>query len=172
LHLPAVFFQFLQQFQLRFSPLEVMFGKMDFVIRIAVEVIGEETYRLHVSEQAGAERQVFYFDGQEEIAGCFEVSAGVNGENPYRMPRYLKNGNIDMTCLLEDFQSFWRENSEIWIERYEYKEAAPHLILQAFLQRVVNGGGTIARRPEVKWDDKIYIKTETGDGKIITVAGC
>jgi hypothetical protein len=28
------------------------------------------------------------------------------------------------------------------------------------------------RRPEVKWDDKIYIKTETGDGKIITVAGC
>ncbi|MDR0844706.1 MAG: ATP-binding protein, partial [Tannerella sp.] len=26
-----------------------------------------------------------------------------------------------------------------------YKEAAPHLILQAFLQRVVNGGGQIIR---------------------------
>jgi Holliday junction resolvase len=61
------------------------------------------------------------------------------------MPRYLKNGRIDITMLLQDFQSFWRENSEIWIERYEYKEAAPHLNLQAFLQREVNGGGRIIR---------------------------
>jgi hypothetical protein len=64
---------------------------------------------------------------------------------PYKMPRYLKNGRIDMTMLLQDFQAFWRENSEIWVERYAYKEAAPHLILQAFLQRVVNGGGQIIR---------------------------
>jgi hypothetical protein len=64
---------------------------------------------------------------------------------PYRMPRYLKAGRIDMDFLLRDFQAFWRENSEIWVERYDYKEAAPHLILQAFLQRVVNGGGHITR---------------------------
>ncbi|MDR0844451.1 MAG: ATP-binding protein [Tannerella sp.] len=64
---------------------------------------------------------------------------------PYQMPHYLKNGRIDVTMLLQDFQVFWRENSEIWIERYKYKEAAPHLILQAFLQRVVNGGGRIIR---------------------------
>jgi hypothetical protein len=63
----------------------------------------------------------------------------------HQMPYYLKNGRIDMTLLLQEFQSFWRENSEIWIERYQYKEAAPHLILQAFLQRVVNGGGRIIR---------------------------
>ncbi|GHT18244.1 hypothetical protein AGMMS4957_00110 [Bacteroidia bacterium] len=63
----------------------------------------------------------------------------------HRMPRYLKNGRIDMTYLMQDFQSFWRENSEIWIERYQYKEAAPQLIMQAFLQRVVNGGGEIIR---------------------------
>ncbi|MDR1406700.1 MAG: ATP-binding protein, partial [Tannerella sp.] len=31
---------------------------------------------------------------------------------PYRMPRYLRDGVIDVTCLLEDFQTFWRENSE------------------------------------------------------------
>ncbi|GAP72669.1 hypothetical protein SAMD00024442_4_15 [Candidatus Symbiothrix dinenymphae] len=67
------------------------------------------------------------------------------GKDSYQMPRYLKNGHIDMTLLLQDFQVFWRENSEIWIERYQYKEAAPHLILQAFLQRVVNGGGRIIR---------------------------
>lgn len=60
-------------------------------------------------------------------------------------PAYLVNGKLDMRRLLGDFQAFWRENSEIWVERYQYKEAAPHLILQAFLQRVVNGGGQVTR---------------------------
>ncbi|GHV49223.1 hypothetical protein FACS1894181_07590 [Bacteroidia bacterium] len=64
---------------------------------------------------------------------------------PYRMPRYLKDGRIDMTFLLQDFQSFWRENCDIWTKRFDYEEAAPHLVLQAFLQRVVNGGGQIIR---------------------------
>jgi hypothetical protein len=64
---------------------------------------------------------------------------------PYQMPRYLQAGQIDMDYLMRDFQQFWRENSEIWLERYEYKEAAPHLILMAFLQRVINGGGQIIR---------------------------
>ena len=54
-------------------------------------------------------------------------------------------GNIDITGLLKGFQQFWRENSDIWMEKYEYKEAAPHLILQAFLQRIINGGGEILR---------------------------
>jgi hypothetical protein len=54
-------------------------------------------------------------------------------------------GNIDMTGLLKGFQQFWRENSDIWVEKYDYKEAAPHLILQAFLQRIINGGGSILR---------------------------
>ena len=60
------------------------------------------------------------------------------------IPWLLPDG-IDMNGLMEAFQEFWRENSEIWAEKYEYKEAAPHLILQAFLQRVINGGGEIAR---------------------------
>ena len=63
------------------------------------------------------------------------------------IPRYLKNGKIDLDYLLQEFQQFWRENSAIWIERYQYKEAAPHLILQAFLQRVLNGGGELIREP-------------------------
>ena len=50
-----------------------------------------------------------------------------------------------MNLILSDFQSFWRENSQIWIERYDYKEAAPHLMLMAFLQRVINHGGRISR---------------------------
>jgi hypothetical protein len=146
------------------------------------------------------------------------------------IPRYLKDGKIDMNCLMQDFQQFWRENSDIWIERFYYREAAPHLILMAFLQRILNGGGYIIRdmgagtgrtdlcvvygdnkypvelklwrgeksvtkgieqtirymdvfgcnegwlavfdrRPEKGWDEKIYIKKETVDGKTVTVVG-
>ena len=68
----------------------------------------------------------------------------------YSPPRYIKDGKIDMDYLIKDFQNFWRENSEIWIKRYQaelyqYDEAAPHLVLQAFLQRVLNGNGKIHR---------------------------
>jgi hypothetical protein len=58
---------------------------------------------------------------------------------------YLANGKLDMKKLLTDFQQFWRENSEIWVNRYQYREAAPHLVMQAFLQRIVNSGGRISR---------------------------
>jgi AAA+ ATPase superfamily predicted ATPase len=70
-------------------------------------------------------------------------------EYPCQMSRYLKDDRIDMDFLMSDFQQFWRENSEIWEERYEYKEAAPHLVMMAFLQRVVNGGGQITREMAV-----------------------
>jgi hypothetical protein len=65
--------------------------------------------------------------------------------SPYQIPRYLKDGVIDMDYLFKDFQVFWRENAAIWQEKYEYKEAAPHLVLQAFLQRIINGGGQLIR---------------------------
>jgi len=64
---------------------------------------------------------------------------------PAAAPAYLVDGKLDMRRLLGDFQAFWREHSEMWIERFQYKEAAPHLILQAFLQRVINAGGRIHR---------------------------
>jgi hypothetical protein len=67
------------------------------------------------------------------------------GDNPYQLPKYYNNGKIDIDCLLSDFQEFWRENGAIWLDRFDYKEAAPHLILMAFLQRVINGGGDIRR---------------------------
>ena len=63
----------------------------------------------------------------------------------YEMPKYYKNNSVNMNLMLQDFQQFWRENSDVWQERYQYKEAAPHLILQAFLQRVFNGGGDVRR---------------------------
>lgn len=147
-------------------------------------------------------------------------------------PIWLNDDNsIDMNGLLKGFQQFWRENSEIWVEKYQYREAAPHLILQAFMQRVINGGGTVDREyatgrrridlcvnfhshkypVELKlyynektyaeglkqisdymdklgekvgwlvifdretdkdWEEKIYSKTETLNGKTIFVFGC
>jgi len=60
-------------------------------------------------------------------------------------PTYVVDGKLDVKQLLSNFQQFWRENSEIWVQRYQYLEAAPHLILQAFLQGIVNSGGRISR---------------------------
>ena len=40
---------------------------------------------------------------------------------------------------------FFRRHSEHWRNRFAYEEAWPQLLLQAYLQRVVNGGGRIER---------------------------
>lgn len=55
------------------------------------------------------------------------------------------DNSINMEKLLLDFQQFFRQNADAWIERFDYKESGPQLLLQAFLQRVVNGGGYIDR---------------------------
>ena len=55
------------------------------------------------------------------------------------------DGSINMQKLLLDFQQFFRQNADAWIERFDYKESGPQLLLQAFLQRIVNGGGYIDR---------------------------
>ena len=56
-----------------------------------------------------------------------------------------EDNSIDMYKLLKAFQQFFRENANSWIERFDYKEAGPQLLLQAFLQRIINGGGRINR---------------------------
>jgi len=57
-----------------------------------------------------------------------------------------KDGFIDTDNLFLMFTDFWRENSDIWASHIAgYEEAAPHLVFQAFLQRVANGKGFIAR---------------------------
>jgi hypothetical protein len=52
---------------------------------------------------------------------------------------------LNLPRLLEAFQQFFRENAEHWLERFAYREAGPQLLLQAYLQRIVNGGGRIER---------------------------
>src|SRR6056297_979228 len=56
-----------------------------------------------------------------------------------------KDGKLNMMKLLTNFQQFFREHSESWLTRFKYEEAGPQLLLQAFLQRILNGGGLIDR---------------------------
>ena len=59
---------------------------------------------------------------------------------------YMNSDNsINMEKLLVDFQQFFRQNADSWIGKFDYAEAGPQLLLQAYLQRVVNGGGYIDR---------------------------
>ncbi|MCI5141190.1 MAG: ATP-binding protein [Candidatus Electrothrix sp. ATG1] len=56
-----------------------------------------------------------------------------------------EDGSLDMDALMEEFQKFWAWNSEIWEEKADCTEAFPHLLLMAFLHRVINGGGMVDR---------------------------
>ena len=61
-------------------------------------------------------------------------------------PRYVRpDGGLDAEMLMGEFQDFFRRHSEHWRNRFAYEEAWPQLLLQAFLQRVINGGGRIER---------------------------
>jgi len=55
------------------------------------------------------------------------------------------NGSLDTQKLLNGFSQFFRENADVWLEKFDYKESGPHLLIMAFLQRIINGGGTILR---------------------------
>ena len=55
------------------------------------------------------------------------------------------DGTLDMNKLIAGFLEFWRENGEVLLRGMPYQEAAPHLVLMAYLQRVVNSGGSIQR---------------------------
>jgi hypothetical protein len=55
------------------------------------------------------------------------------------------DGRLDMDALLKEFQKFWRRHADLWEAKADYTEAFPHLLLMAFLQRVVNGGGRVER---------------------------
>ncbi len=64
---------------------------------------------------------------------------------PHETAWFVEDGQLIMDRLMESFQAFFREHSERWVECFDYKEAGPQLMLQAFLQRVVNAGGRIER---------------------------
>ena len=65
-------------------------------------------------------------------------------------PWFINEKNeLDMEKVLTAFQEFYSENAESWLERFAFKESAHHLLLMAFLQRLVNAGGEIVREMAV-----------------------
>ena len=75
-----------------------------------------------------------------------ELAAYAQETLPHETAWYVNDDDsLNVPKLLTVFQEFFREHSEHWVERFEYREAGPQLLLQAFLQRIVNGGGRIER---------------------------
>jgi hypothetical protein len=69
-------------------------------------------------------------------------------QHSFTQPRasfFTPRGLLDMHKILQEFTQFYRENSDISAEELLYKESGPHLLLMAYLQRIVNGGGRVQR---------------------------
>ena len=80
------------------------------------------------------------------------------------------------TSSLAHFRHFFREHSEHWVERFQYKEAGPQLLLQAFLQRIINGGGRVEReyglgrmRTDllIIWPYKVVVQNKSAVQKVV-----
>lgn len=75
-----------------------------------------------------------------------ELSWGAQTGMTYETGWYVDSkGRLVLSALLSAFTQFYREHSGSWLEIAQCKEAGPQLLLLAFLQRVVNGGGQITR---------------------------
>ncbi len=74
------------------------------------------------------------------------LANGARASLPHITPAWLKpDGSLDPDKLLEAFLAFWRQHGQPLLGSVHYHEIAPHLVLMAFLHRVVNGNGTLDR---------------------------
>ncbi len=65
---------------------------------------------------------------------------------PQIAPTWLNpDGSLNAERLLDAFLAFWRQHGQPLLGSAPYHEIAPHLVLMAFLHRVVNGDGTLER---------------------------
>ena len=74
------------------------------------------------------------------------LASGVE-DQIYDEPRafVLPDGRLAFRKMMRAFGRFWREHGEILATHMPYPEAGPQLVLMAFMQRIVNGGGYIDR---------------------------
>ena len=74
------------------------------------------------------------------------LAGGPQDSLPIIQPTWLKlDGSLDVNRLLEAFLAFWKQHGQPLLGSAPYHEIAPHLVMMAFLHRVVNGGGTLER---------------------------
>ena len=65
---------------------------------------------------------------------------------PMIAPTWLTaEGELNIDALLTAFLKFWRQHGEPLLGSTGYHEIAPHIVLMAFLHRVINGGGLLER---------------------------
>jgi len=57
----------------------------------------------------------------------------------------LPDGRLDLRRVLEEFAAFWREHGDILANGMSYHEVAAQLVIMAWFQRIVNGGGYVDR---------------------------
>ncbi len=74
------------------------------------------------------------------------LAGGARDSLPHISPAWLKpDGSLDPDKLLDAFLAFWRQHGQPLLGSVHYHEIAPHLVLMAFLHRVVNGNGALDR---------------------------
>jgi hypothetical protein len=74
------------------------------------------------------------------------LAQGPQDSLPFISPTWLTpEGELDTDRLLHAFLDFWLQHGEALLQSASYPEIAPHLVLMAFLHRVINGGGTLER---------------------------
>jgi hypothetical protein len=74
------------------------------------------------------------------------LTQGATDSLPSITPTWLtQSGELDVNSMLEAFLLFWRQHGEPLLGTTAFHEIAPHIVLMAFLHRVVNGGGTLER---------------------------
>lgn len=72
---------------------------------------------------------------------------------PMIAPSWLDDrGQLVPEALLDAFLAFWRQHGEPLLKSVAYHEIAPHLVMMAFLHRVVNGGGSLEREYAIGTD--------------------
>lgn len=97
-----------------------------------------------------------------------ELSFGAQSGMTLEASWYIsEDGKLRLYDLLKSFQQFFREHSESWTDIAQYKEAGPQLLLQAFLQRIINGGGQITREYGLGMGrTDLFILWNLPDGKV------
>ncbi|MBT9316251.1 ATP-binding protein [Leptothoe spongobia] len=156
---------------------EVLIRRQDTHLDSLASVLREDRVRAIISPMlAGQELGVIHSDDRQFLIDLGLVvrnpAGGLMPANPiYRevLPRVLASGprdslpvirpswlDTDSTLkadrLLDSFLSFWRQHGQPLLKSAPYHEIAPHLVLMAFLHRVVNGGGTLEREYAIGTD--------------------
>ena len=96
------------------------------------------------------------------------LAANAQASIPQISPSWLNlDGTLNPNQLLDAFLDFWRQHGQPLLKSASYHEIAPHLVLMAFLHRVVNGEGLINREYAIgsgKMD--IYVRYGSGESAL------